>query len=133
MYHLGVPTTRSVSLIATGEYVLRDMFYDGNAKNEPGAIVCRLASNFIRFGSFEFHASFSQKDLLRTFLDYTIQREFPELNNEMDEKTKIGKFLRIVKSKTISMVAKWMSFGFVHGVMNTDNMSISGLTIDYGP
>ena len=136
MHHLGVPTTRALSLVATGEQVVRDMFYDGHAKAEPGAIVCRVAPSFIRFGNFELPASRGDVGLLEQLVDFTIRRDFPELIS--DRSDEIGEAQRAewfgqVCSRTATMVAHWMRVGFVHGVMNTDNLSILGLTIDYGP
>jgi uncharacterized protein YdiU (UPF0061 family) len=131
MHHLGVPTTRALSLVATGEQVMRDMFYDGNPRAEPGAIVCRVAPSFIRFGNFELPASREDLALLNRLIDFTIQRDFPELTGE-GEALRAHWFAQVCE-RTAVMVAHWMRVGFVHGVMNTDNMSILGLTIDYGP
>ena len=131
MHHLGVPTTRALSLVATGEAVVRDMFYDGRAKAEPGAIVCRVAPSFLRFGNFELPASRDELPLLRQLVDFTIRRDFPELEGEGEPL--YAKWFASVCERTALMVAHWMRVGFVHGVMNTDNMSILGLTIDYGP
>ncbi|KQX99465.1 hypothetical protein ASD22_04190 [Rhodanobacter sp. Root480] len=131
MHHLGVPTTRALSLIDTGEAVLRDMFYDGHAAPEPGAIVCRVAPSFIRFGNFELPTSRGDDALLRQLVDFTIRRDFPELGGEGE--ALYGEWFGQVCERTARMVAHWMRVGFVHGVMNTDNMSILGLTIDYGP
>jgi uncharacterized protein YdiU (UPF0061 family) len=131
MHHLGVPTTRALSLVATGEEVMRDMFYDGNPRAEPGAIVCRVAPSFIRFGNFELPASREDVALLDRLIDFTIRRDFPELAGE-GEALRAQWFAQVCE-RTAVMVAHWMRVGFVHGVMNTDNMSILGLTIDYGP
>jgi uncharacterized protein YdiU (UPF0061 family) len=131
MHHLGVPTTRALSLIDTGETVLRDMFYDGHAAPEPGAIVCRVAPSFIRFGNFELPASRGDTGLLQQLVDFTIRRDFPELTGTGE--TLYAQWFAQVCERTARMVAHWMRVGFVHGVMNTDNMSILGLTIDYGP
>ena len=131
MHHLGVPTTRALSLVATGDSVVRDMFYDGNPRAEPGAVVCRVAPSFIRFGSFELPAARGDKPLLERLVDFTIARDFPEL--EGDPATRRARWITEVCTRTAQMVAHWMRVGFVHGVMNTDNMSILGLTIDYGP
>ena len=141
MHHLGVPTTRALSLVATGEEVVRDMFYDGHPKSEPGAIVCRVAPSFIRFGNFELPASRGDVTLLEQLVDFTIRRDFPELISAMSgggETEPLSEQLRAewfaqVCQRTAWMMAHWMRVGFVHGVMNTDNMSILGLTIDYGP
>ncbi|HUH91201.1 MAG TPA: YdiU family protein, partial [Lysobacter sp.] len=131
MHHLGVPTTRALSLIGTGEAVVRDMFYDGHPAPEPGAIVCRAAPSFLRFGNFELPASRGNTALLRQLADFCIRRDFPHLSGEGE--ALYGHWFREVCERTAVMVAHWMRVGFVHGVMNTDNMSILGLTIDYGP
>jgi uncharacterized protein YdiU (UPF0061 family) len=131
MHHLGVPTTRALSLVATGEEVVRDMFYDGHPAPEPGAVVCRVAPSFIRFGHFELPASRGDLDLLRALVDFCIRRDFPHL--DADAPDVIGAWFADVCERTAVMVGHWMRVGFVHGVMNTDNMSILGLTIDYGP
>lgn len=136
MYHLGVPTTRALSLVATGEPVVRDMFYDGNPRLEPGAIVCRVAPSFIRFGNFELPASRGDMALLEQLVDFTIRRDFPELvspSGRSDVEEVRAEWFGQVCERTARMIAHWMRVGFVHGVMNTDNMSVLGLTIDYGP
>ncbi|MCD9028470.1 YdiU family protein [Luteimonas sp. BDR2-5] len=131
MHHLGIPTTRALSLVATGESVVRDMFYDGNAAPEPGAIVCRVAPSFIRFGHFELPYARGDVALLRRLADFTIDRDFPHLAGQGEARD--AAWFAEVCERTARMVAGWMRVGFVHGVMNTDNMSILGLTIDYGP
>ena len=131
MHHLGVPTTRALSIVTTGEYVVRDMFYDGNARPEPGAVVCRVSPSFIRFGNFEIFASRNELDVLERLVDFTIERDFPHLGGEAA--TRRLDWFREVCERTATLMAHWMRVGFVHGVMNTDNMSILGLTIDYGP
>ncbi len=133
MYHLGVPTTRALCLIGSGEPVVRDMFYDGRPRREPGAVVCRMAPSFIRFGSFEIFAARGDEDILAKLIDFTIARDFPELAVEADLRLRRLRWFEEVCRRTARMVAHWMRVGFVHGVMNTDNMSILGLTIDYGP
>ncbi len=131
MHHLGVPTTRALSLVLTGDQVERDMFYDGNARFEPGAVVCRVAPSFTRFGHFQLHAARQEQELLRRLLDTTLQTDFPHLG-EPGRDTYL-RWLEEVAISTAQMAAHWMRVGFVHGVMNTDNMSVLGLTIDYGP
>ena len=131
MHHLGVPTTRALSLVATGDAVVRDMFYDGHAAPEPGAIVCRVAPSFIRFGHFELPYVRGDVGLLRQLVDFTIARDCPHL--EGTGETLYAAWFAEVCTRTATMIAGWMRVGFVHGVMNTDNMSILGLTIDYGP
>ena len=131
MHHLGVPTTRSLSLILSGDPVLRDVLYNGNPAYEKGAVVCRVAPSFIRFGSFEILAA--QNDLvnLKLLADYTIKHYFPAITTEGAEK--YSAFFEAVAQSTNKMIVEWQRVGFVHGVMNTDNMSIHGITIDYGP
>jgi uncharacterized protein YdiU (UPF0061 family) len=131
MHHLGVPTTRALSLVLTGDAVVRDMFYDGNPEPEQGAIVCRVAPSFVRFGHFEIFASRGDLSLLRRLVDFVIDRDFPEIQGDASEK--IARWFTEVCERTARLMAHWMRVGFVHGVMNTDNMSILGLTIDYGP
>jgi uncharacterized protein YdiU (UPF0061 family) len=131
MYHLGVPTTRALSLVSTGEQVVRDMFYDGRPESEPGAVVCRVAPSFIRFGSLEIFAARGEDEILKTLVDFVLKRDLPEVDGEGDQR--YLNFFTEVCSRTALMVSHWMRVGFVHGVMNTDNMSILGLTIDYGP
>ncbi|MBF5043849.1 YdiU family protein [Aggregicoccus sp. 17bor-14] len=131
MHHLGVPTTRALSLVATGEPVIRDMFYDGHPEAEPGAIVCRVAPSFLRFGNFELCASRGDVALLRQLADYTLTHLYPQLG--APSKETYAAFLLEVARRTARLIAHWQAVGFVHGVMNTDNMSILGLTIDYGP
>ncbi len=116
MFYLGVPTTRALALVLTGEQVIRDRLYDGNIEPEPGAIVTRVAPHFQRFGHFEIFASRGQLEELRCLCPG------PPLD-----------FFADVLEKTAALVAHWMALGFVHGVMNTDNLSTLGLTIDYGP
>ncbi len=144
MHHLGVPTTRALCLVATGEDVVRDMFYDGHPRPEPGAIVCRVAPSFIRFGNFELPASRGDVPLVTQLVDFTIRRDFPHLlsaqgdrraptaGSPLSEEVRAAWFAEVCE-RTARMIAHWMRVGFVHGVMNTDNLSILGLTIDYGP
>ena len=131
MFHLGVPTTRALSLITTGESVVRDMFYDGRPKAEPGAIVCRVAPSFLRFGSYELFSARGDIDTLKQLVDYTIRTDFPHIG-EPSVEVYLNWFKEVCE-RTADMIVHWMRVGFVHGVMNTDNMSILGLTIDYGP
>ena len=131
MYYLGVPTTRSLSLVTTGDKVLRDVLYNGNAAYEDGAVVCRVAPSFIRFGNFQLFAARKDIKNLKTLADYTIQYFYPEITTSGKEK--YLQFYQEVVNRTVEMVLHWQRVGFVHGVMNTDNMSILGLTIDYGP
>ncbi len=131
MFHLGVPTTRAVSLLLSGDQVLRDVMYDGNSAYEKGAIVCRAAPSFIRFGNFEILAAQEDTSTLKALVDYTIKYYYPHLRKP--SKNTYLKFFKEVAVRSMEMVIHWQRVGFVHGVMNTDNMSILGLTIDYGP
>jgi uncharacterized protein YdiU (UPF0061 family) len=131
MHFLGVPSTRALSLVATGDSVVRDMFYDGDSQPEPGAIVCRTARSFVRFGNFEIHGYSGEHEALRRLTDYVITKHFTALGAPAPEV--YGRWFEEVCRLTAVMTAHWMRVGFVHGVMNTDNMSILGLTIDYGP
>ena len=138
MFHLGVPTTRALSLTLTGDRVLRDMFYDGNEKLEPGAVVCRVARSFVRFGSFELPASRGEVDLIKSLADHVIRSCYPELEPAAAKGAPISaatylRWFQEICTRTAKMVAHWTRVGFVHGVMNTDNLSILGETIDYGP
>ncbi len=134
MHFLGVATTRALSLVRTGDDVVRDMFYDGNSAPEPGAIVCRVAPSFIRFGTFELPASRGDHDTLRALADYTIRHHFADLPDASAPtvETYLAWFDRICQT-TAQLMIDWMRVGFVHGVMNTDNLSVHGVTIDYGP
>ena len=131
MHHLGIPTTRALSLITTGDKVMRDMLYDGNPKEELGAVVCRVSPSFIRIGSFEIFASRGEKEELKQLVDYTIENHFKELG-EPSKATYLAFFKEVV-DRTKDLMIHWQRVGFVHGVMNTDNLSILGQTIDYGP
>ena len=125
MHFLGVPTTRALSLVGNGESVVRDMFYDGNARPEQGAIVCRVAPSFVRFGNFQLLADQGEHEALRRLADYVCTNYF---SNKSIQET-----FQEICQRTGELMADWMRLGFVHGVMNTDNLSILGLTIDYGP
>ncbi|KAG1663376.1 hypothetical protein FOA52_007113 [Chlamydomonas sp. UWO 241] len=132
MFALGVPTTRALSLVSTGDQVLRDLYYDGNAAMEPGAVVCRVSPSFVRFGTFELPASRGgeQKKLVQTLLDYVIKHHYP---HHVGKPGAAAAMLKEVAERTALTVSMWQCLGFVHGVLNTDNMSILGVTIDYGP
>ena len=132
MHYLGIPTTRALTLVATGDAVIRDIMYDGHPAPEPGAIVCRVAPSFVRFGNFEICAAQRDIKLLKQLADYTINSDFPALQSEHEPQKYVAWFEEVV-DRTVDMIVHWMRVGFVHGVMNTDNMSILGLTIDYGP
>jgi uncharacterized protein YdiU (UPF0061 family) len=131
MFHLGVPTTRALSLVSTGEPIQRDLLYDGHPAEEPGAVVCRVAPSFLRFGSYEIHAARDDHATLRRLVRFTLERFYPQYVD--GERLDVAGFFAEVAHRTAWLAAEWMRVGFVHGVMNTDNMSILGLTIDYGP
>lgn len=131
MHHLGVPTTRALSLSLTGEMVVRDILYNGNPQPEPGAIIMRTAESFLRFGHFEWFSAQRDMDTLKKVLDFTIENYFPEISLETDQSYR--EYFKIICRKTANLMVEWQRVGFVHGVMNTDNMSAIGLTIDYGP
>ena len=131
MFHLGVPTTRALSLALSGDEVLRDVLYNGNPAYEKGAIVSRIAPSFLRFGNYQILAVRNDVQTLKTLVDYTIKHFYPELGTPSKES--YLQFFRKVSKNSLEMVIHWQRVGFVHGVMNTDNMSILGLTIDYGP
>ena len=123
MHHLDIPTTRALAAVLTGEHVFRDEI-------EPGGILTRIAKSHIRVGTFEYFASRQQWENVKLLADYTIQRHFPEIR-ELDNH--YLELLKAVSDRQSKLIAKWMSIGFIHGVMNTDNFTISGETIDYGP
>ncbi len=131
MHHLGVPSTRALSLSLTGDQVLRDVMYNGNPAHEKGAIVSRVAKSFLRFGNFEIFSSRNDIKNLKILTDYTIKSHFSHLGKPSKEV--YLQFFQEITNKTLEMIIHWQRVGFVHGVMNTDNMSILGLTIDYGP
>jgi serine/tyrosine/threonine adenylyltransferase len=138
MHHLGVPTTRALSLVTTGAGVMRDMLYDGNPQEEPGAVVCRVAPSFLRFGNFEIHAARGDLETLRTLVDFTGRAFFPTIfagssAGAIASPAAVAAMFTEICLSTARLMVDWMRVGFVHGVMNTDNMSILGLTIDYGP
>lgn len=131
MHFLGIPTTRSLAVVATGEMVRRENLL-------PGAVLTRVASSHIRVGTFEYAAFLQDNNLLKELADYTIKRHYPETLEKLDFYISGNgniylDFLEEVIDKQAFLIAKWMNVGFIHGVMNTDNMLISGETIDYGP
>ena len=123
MNGLGIPTTRSLAVVKTGEDVIRET-------SLPGAILTRIASSHIRVGTFQYIAARQKKDEIEVLLNYVIDRHYPDIKNSKNKATEL---LSVVLEKQINLVVNWMRVGFIHGVMNTDNMSISGETIDYGP
>ncbi len=131
MHRLGIPTTRALSLVTTGAPVLRDLLFDGHPAEEPGAIVCRVAPSFLRFGSYEIHTARDDHDTLRRLVRVAFER-WTRVTSRASASTSRGGSPRSPRARR-GCVAEWLRVGFVHGVMNTDNMSILGLTIDYGP
>jgi uncharacterized protein YdiU (UPF0061 family) len=131
MQHLGVPTTRALSLVTTGEQVVRDVLYNGNPAPEDGAVVCRVAPSFLRFGSYQIHTANGDHETLQALVSHTLRHHFPN-HSAQDDASRVT-WLSHIAEQTAVMISHWMRVGFVHGVMNTDNMSIHGLTIDYGP
>jgi uncharacterized protein YdiU (UPF0061 family) len=123
MYALGIATTRSLAVVTTGETVMRE-------KEEPGAILTRVAASHLRVGTFEYASKWGTVEELKALADYTIQRHFPEVETEQNPYLSL---LKVVIKRQANLISKWQLVGFVHGVMNTDNMTISGETIDYGP
>lgn len=123
MHALGIPTTRSLAVVATGESVYRE-------SELPGAILTRTAGSHIRVGTFEFASLHEDKAMTQALLDYLIDRHFPEIR---EEENKALSVLRAAIDQQIDLITHWMRVGFIHGVMNTDNMALSGETIDYGP
>jgi serine/tyrosine/threonine adenylyltransferase len=120
---LGIPTTRSLAVVTTGEAIVRETYL-------PGAILTRVASSHIRVGTFQYAANWGKVNDLHRLADYTLQRHFQHI--ELDENCYLSLLQEMVKRQA-ALIAKWMLVGFIHGVMNTDNMTISGETIDYGP
>jgi uncharacterized protein YdiU (UPF0061 family) len=123
MHALNIPTTRSLAVVSTGEDVIREQML-------PGAILTRVASSHIRVGTFQYIAATQNADDLKTLFNYTIDRHYPEIK---DSRTKALDLLNLLMKKQCELVINWMRVGFIHGVMNTDNMTVSGETIDYGP
>uniref|UniRef100_A0A670YIC5 Selenoprotein O n=2 Tax=Pseudonaja textilis TaxID=8673 RepID=A0A670YIC5_PSETE len=146
MFHLGIPTTRAGTCVTSDSEVIRDIFYDGNPKKEKCTIVLRIAPTFIRFGSFEIFKSADEftgrkgpsvdrNDIRIQMLDYVISTFYPDILQTHPDNIvqRNAAFFREVSRRTARMVAEWQCVGFCHGVLNTDNMSVLGLTIDYGP
>lgn len=123
MYALGIPTTRSLAVTTTGENVIRET-------ELPGAVLTRIAASHIRVGTFEYAAHWGTEDDLRMLADYTLQRHYPEIETG---KNRYLSLLQAVIRRQAELITKWQLVGFIHGVMNTDNMTLSGETIDYGP
>lgn len=123
MHGLGIPTTRSLAVVTTGESIIRET-------RLPGAILTRIAASHIRVGTFQYAAAWGTADDVRTLADYAIKRHYPEIK---DSENPYLSLIKEVVKRQAALIAKWQLVGFIHGVMNTDNMTISGETIDYGP
>ena len=123
MYHLNIPTCRSLAVVETGEDVIREQKY-------PGAILTRISRSHIRIGTFQFAVIQEDKSLVKKLFNYTIERHFPNL---IESKNKALDFLYLIIDQQAELITNWMRVGFIHGVMNTDNVALSGETIDYGP
>ncbi|WP_186430359.1 YdiU family protein [Clostridium sp. BSD9I1] len=123
MHGLNIPTTRSLAVVTTGQPVMRET-------EQPGAILTRVAASHIRVGTFQYAANFTATENLQALADYVLQRHFPEIEN--DENRYLSLLKEVIRRQAV-LIAKWELVGFIHGVMNTDNMTISGETIDYGP
>ena len=123
MHSLGIPTTRSLAVAATGEAIMRD-------EPLPGAVLTRVAASHIRVGTFEYAAALGDADLLRSLTEYTLARHYPDASGAGNPALAL---LDAVVARQAELIARWMLIGFIHGVMNTDNMALSGETIDYGP
>ncbi|KAF7698966.1 selenoprotein O1, partial [Silurus meridionalis] len=145
VFALGIPTTRAGSVVTSDSQVMRDVFYDGNPRMERCSVVLRIAPTFIRFGSFEIFKqedeftgrqgpSYGYNEIRTQMLDYVIETFYPEIHqSHLDPVERNTTFFREVMLRTAKLVAQWQCVGFCHGVLNTDNMSILGLTLDYGP
>ena len=147
MHALGIPTTRAGSVVTSETKVLRDIFYNGNAKYEPAAVITRIAPSFLRFGSFEIFKPTdrdtgragpssqveNKQEFLENMLNYVISTYFPDIPADMTLSERGLLMYRDIVESTARLVAQWQVVGFCHGVLNTDNMSLLGLTIDYGP
>ena len=123
MHHLNIPTCRSLAVVETGEDVIREQKY-------PGAILTRISRSHIRIGTFQFAVIQEDKSLVKKLFNYTIERHFPNL---IESKNKALDFLYLIIDQQAELITNWMRVGFIHGVMNTDNVALSGETIDYGP
>ncbi|KAI2653463.1 Protein adenylyltransferase SelO-1, mitochondrial [Labeo rohita] len=145
VFALGIPTTRAGSVVMSDSRVMRDIYYDGNPRMERCSVVLRIAPSFIRFGSFEIFKradeftgrqgpSYGRDEIRTQMLDYVIETFYPEIHqNHSDRTERNTAFFREVTLRTARLVAQWQCVGFCHGVLNTDNMSILGVTLDYGP
>eukprot|EP01111_Echinosteliopsis_oligospora_P015097 TRINITY_DN5854_c0_g2_i2.p1 TRINITY_DN5854_c0_g2~~TRINITY_DN5854_c0_g2_i2.p1 ORF type:complete len:721 (+),score=199.81 TRINITY_DN5854_c0_g2_i2:102-2165(+) len=144
LFYLGIPTTRAATVVTSDTKVIRDLKYTGNPIQERATVVLRIASTFLRFGSYQIclpedrrtgraGPSHGNTEIISTLLDYTIKNHFPSIYSSSSGAQRVEEFYREVVKRTARLVADWQCVGFAHGVLNTDNMSIAGLTIDYGP
>jgi len=133
MHYLGIPTSRAAALVVSDDVVARDIFYDGHPKMEKCAVVLRLAPTWFRMGSFQILSAHGDIPELRQLLKFIINNNFAQLLDIEDEEKRIFALYEQIVRETAEMVAQWTSVGFVHGVMNTDNLSLLSITIDYGP
>ncbi|XP_069683741.1 protein adenylyltransferase SelO-like isoform X2 [Periplaneta americana] len=131
MYYLGVPTSRAAAIVVSQDPVLRDQFYNGYPRTERAAVVLRLAPSWFRFGSLEILAHNKEMTSLKKLIDFIISEHYPEI--DLQSENKYLQLFSQVAQKTMDLVVQWQSIGFTHGVLNTDNMSMLGITIDYGP
>ena len=127
MHSLGVPTTRALCAVTSGETVFRQ---DGP---EPGGVFTRVAESHLRVGTYQYFAFKNDIESIKVLLDYTVKRHYPELNDFTDRSAKAIELLKKLTNKQSDLIANWSALGFIHGVMNTDNFSMAGITIDYGP
>ena len=127
MYAMGIPTTRSLCAISTGEEIQRQF------GPEPGGVFTRVAASHIRVGTFQYFFFKKDFDSIRVLIDYSIKRHMPEISNDLSYREKALNLLKTLTIKQADLIGSWSGVGFIHGVMNTDNFSIAGITIDYGP
>ncbi|XP_045521889.1 protein adenylyltransferase SelO, mitochondrial-like [Pieris brassicae] len=130
-YHLGIPTTRSAGLVVSDETVVRDVYYTGSPKREKAAVLLRLSPSWFRFGSLEILSRNGEIPVLKQLLDFVIKEYFPDI--QLTDENRFIRLFSVIAHRTLALAAKWQGFGFTHGLLNTDNMSLLGLTMDYGP
>ncbi|XP_059054832.1 protein adenylyltransferase SelO-like isoform X2 [Achroia grisella] len=130
-HFLGIPTTRAAGLVVSDETVIRDMYYNGNPRRERAAVMLRLAPSWFRFGSLEILSKNGEVAVLRQLSDFIIKEYFPDIH--LSDENRFIRLFSEIAHRTLDLVAKWQGLGFTHGLLNTDNMSLLGLAIDYGP
>ncbi|CAH0713451.1 unnamed protein product, partial [Brenthis ino] len=131
MFHLGVPTTRSVAVVVSDEPITRDLFYSGCPRREHAGVLLRLSQSWFRFGSLEILAKNGELAVLKQVADFVIKEHFPDIH--LTDENKYIRLFSEIAHKTLDLVAKWQGLGFAHGLLNTDNMNLLGVTLDYGP